>query len=92
MENVKDPELWELAQKRAGFKSHLTVYIVMNIFFWLIWYFTGQRHSDGNGLPWPVWPSLGWGIGVVFHFLGAYMYHKNYSAEREYQKLKNKQS
>lgn len=88
MENVKDPELWEIAQKRASFKSHLTVYIIMNIFFWLIWYFTGQRYS-GSGFPWPVWPAFGWGIGLFFHFLGAYMYPKNFSAEREYQKLKN---
>ena len=91
MENVKDPELWELAKKRASFKSHLAVYIVMNIFFWLLWYFSGQK--DGNDrFPWPVWPMLGWGIGVVFHYLGAYVYPKNNSVESEYQKLINKQS
>lgn len=91
MENVKDPELWEIAQKRASFKLHLTVYIIMNIFLWLLWYFTGQ-HASGNGFPWPVWASFGWGIGLFFHFLGAYIYPKNYSIEREYQKLKSKQS
>lgn len=92
MENVKDPELWELAQKRASFKSHLTVYIVMNIFFWLLWYFTGQKYSEGTRLPWPVWPNLFWGIGLIFHYLGAYVFPKSNSVEREYQKLKNKQS
>ena len=32
MEN-RDSELWKLAQKKASFKSHLAVYIIMNIFF-----------------------------------------------------------
>ena len=86
----KDPGLWELAQKRAGFKSHLTVYIIMNIFFWCVWYFTNHNYNGEGRFPWPVWPMLGWGIGVFFHFLGAYVYPKNYSVEREYQKLKNK--
>ena len=88
----KDPELWEIAQKRASFKSHLTVYVIMNIFFWLVWSFTGQRYNAQGGFAWPVWPMIGWGIGLFFHFMGAYVYPKNYSVEREYQKLKSKQS
>ena len=88
----KDPELWEIAQKRVSFRSHFTVYIVMNLFFWILWYFSGQRTTGGNGLPWPVWPMVGWGIGVFFHYMGAYVYPKNNSVEREYQKLKDKQS
>lgn len=28
----KDPELWEIAQKRAGFKRHGMVYIIVNGF------------------------------------------------------------
>lgn len=87
MEN-RDPELWELAQKRASFKSHCTVYIIMNIFFWTVWYLTGQRYSGAIRFPWPVWPMFGWGIGLFFHFMGAYVYPKNNSVEREYQKLK----
>jgi len=91
MENGKDPELWEIAQKRAGFKSHLTVYIILNIFFWLLWYF-GSSYKGNDGLPWAVWPTFGWGIGLLFHYIGAYIYPKNNSVEREYQKLKNNQS
>jgi len=37
-EEAKNPELWKLAQKRAGFKYHLLIYFIMNIFFWMIWY------------------------------------------------------
>jgi len=73
----KDPELWKIAQKRASFKSHLTVYIIMNIFFWLLWYFSDNTNAGNDRVPWPVWPMLGWGIGVVFHYLGAYVYPKD---------------
>ena len=87
----KDPQLWHIANKRVGFKRHLATYIVINIFFWILWYFNNseQRGSDDNGLPWPVWPMTGWGIGVVFHFIGAYVSTGINSVEREYDKLKN---
>lgn len=82
----KDPKLWEIAQRRASFKTHLATYVVINLFLWGIWYFTDQRPSH-NGLPWPVWPTFGWGIGLFFHFLGAYVYPQANSVEKEYEKL-----
>jgi len=84
----KDPELWELAKKRAGFKSHFITYLVMVPFFWLIWWFTGAHTSGGINWPWPIWPTAGWGVGLFFHYLGAYVFHKENSVEREYEKLK----
>ena len=86
----KDPQLWHIANKRVAFKRHLATYIVINLFFWILWYFTNdQRGSDENGLPWPVWPGIGWGIGLVFHFIGTYVSTGHHSVEREYEKLKN---
>ena len=91
----KDPQLWEIAQKRASFKTHLASYIIVNSFLWAIWYFTDHRYDpldiDGGNLPWPVWPMLGWGIGIAFHFAGAYVFPKVNTVEREYQKLKDQQ-
>ena len=86
MEQERDPKLWAIAQRRASFKYHLGTYIVINAFFWVLWTFTDGSYS-ANGLPWPVWPMLGWGIGLFFHFLGAYVYPKENSAQREYEKL-----
>ena len=83
----KDPQLWYIAQRRASFKYHLATYIIVNIFFWILWYFSG-RHSSHEGWPWPIWPMLGWGIGLFFHYLGAYVFPKENSVEREYEKLK----
>lgn len=87
----KDPELWEIAQKRASFKSHLAVYIIVNGFFWALWFLKGRSYAEEEYFPWPVWPMLGWGIGLFMHFVGAYIYPKANLVEKEYQKLKNKQ-
>jgi hypothetical protein len=82
----KDPELWQLAQKRASFKIHLLTYLAVNAFFWIIWFIKGRDTDDG--WPWPVWPMLGWGVGLFFHYMGAYIYPKDNSVDREYEKLK----
>ena len=81
----KDSHLWEIARRRASFKSHLLTYVIMVPFFWLVWWFSGS-HTGGFGIPWPVWPMAGWGLGVFFHYLGAYVFKEN-QAEREYEKL-----
>ena len=83
----KDPHLWYVARRRASFKKHLATYIVINIFFWILWYFNRERHEAHGGLPWPVWPMLGWGIGIVFHYLGAYVNTGSRAVEKEYEKL-----
>lgn len=83
----KDPELWLIAKRRVSFKYHLATYITVNIFFWILWYFS-EKDSSEAGWPWPVWPMLGWGIGLFFHYLGAYVFPKENSVEREYEKLK----
>ncbi|MEO8854073.1 MAG: 2TM domain-containing protein [Ginsengibacter sp.] len=93
-QEMKDPELWRVAQRRAGFKYHVLIYFIMNLFFWTLWYISLKDNPNPptviNEIPWPVWPMVGWGIGVFFNYLGAYKSH-NSLAEKEYQKLKNKQ-
>ena len=86
----KDPKLWEIARERTHFKWNLFSYIVINIFLWAIWIFTYDK-SDDDGWPWPVWVTLGWGIGVAFHYFEAYISPGSNSVEKEYEKLKNKE-
>ncbi len=88
----KDAALWELAKKRTKFKKSLSVYIIVNIFLWALWYF-GDDDSYTWGIrhwPWPLWTSLGWGLGIALQYIGAYISPKSISVENEYQKLKNK--
>jgi hypothetical protein len=48
-------------RKKAEFRSHLTSYFLVNALLVGIWAFTGQ------GYFWPIWPLLGWGVGIAFH-------------------------
>lgn len=83
----RDPQLWELAKRRASFKSHLATYFAVNTFLWILWYFT-NRHNTHDGIPWPIWPTIGWGIGLAMHYIGAYILPNSGSVEKEYEKLK----
>jgi len=87
----KDEQLWKIAQARASFRSHLAIYAVMSVVFWLVWFLTPAR-AAANVLPWPIWPMFGWGIGVAFHYIGAFITPKSNAAEREYQKLLQQQN
>jgi len=84
----RDPQLWEIAKRRVCFKNHIVSYILVISFLWGVWYFSGS-HWNGNEhhYPWPIWPTIGWGIGLLFHYLGAYVYPRENSVEQEYEKL-----
>ena len=88
----KDENLWRIAKKRADFKKHLYTYIIINGFLWALWYISKDGQEDANWISaWPIWPTLGWGIGVAFDYVGAYHASKENAVEREYEKLKREQ-
>lgn len=89
MEELREQELWKIAKKRVSFKRHLATYIIINSFLWALWYFT-DHNEESAGVPWPIFPMLGWGIGLMFNFLGAYVFVKHDAVQREYDKLKGK--
>ena len=64
-ETLQDGQLRELAKarliKRREFVAHLFAYLFVNGFLMAIWVITG------TGFFWPVFPILGWGIGLFFH-------------------------
>ncbi|WP_153800211.1 2TM domain-containing protein [Foetidibacter luteolus] len=84
----RDEQLWHLARKRADFKKHAASYFFVNSFLVAIWFFT----SGIGSYFWPVWPMLGWGLGLAIQYFDAYNGNKLFTAEEEYQKLKNQQN
>lgn len=60
-----EEELRALAHKRLkdkrDFQGHLIAYITVNALLVGIWW------AAGGGFFWPIFPLLGWGIGIVFH-------------------------
>lgn len=83
----RDPELWALAKRRASFRYHLTSYLVVNGCLWALWYFTTPAYDMRRLTPWPFFPTLGWGIGLLFHYLGAFVFPRHDAVENEYRKL-----
>ena len=79
----KDQALWIIAKKRAAFKWSFVCYVVINTFLVGVWYFTDTSYF------WPAWCIMGWGIGVSIQYFDAYHGSTAFSAEREYEKLKN---
>ncbi|MGI8950174.1 MAG: 2TM domain-containing protein [Chitinophagaceae bacterium] len=82
----KDDLLWQMAKKRAAFKWSLAAYFFVNCFLIGVWYFT----TGIGSYFWPIWPMLGWGIGIAFQYFDAYHGNRIFSAQEEYEKLKNK--
>ena len=51
---------------KGEFKVHLLAYVLVNAFLVVIWAVSGADFF------WPVFPILGWGIGLVFHAWDVY--------------------
>ncbi|MDO5697129.1 MAG: 2TM domain-containing protein [Dermatophilus congolensis] len=62
-----DPAVRSIAKKRLQarreFSQHLASYAVIMTMLVVIWAVTGASYF------WPMWPMLGWGIGIAFHAL-----------------------
>jgi hypothetical protein len=82
MQNITESQLKELAHKRVEFRTHLVVYLIINSALWLTWFITG------GGYIWPVWPLVGWGVGLLFHYLFEYRTSKLFSEQEEFENLK----
>ena len=87
---MSEEEVYEEARKRVeakrGFYRHLAVYVIVNIMLVLIWAF-----AAGGGFPWFVFPLGGWGIGIIFHFLNAFVFEQKPDAstiEKEAEKIR----
>jgi hypothetical protein len=51
---------------KKEFYQHLTSYVVMGIFFFLL------NAVTSFGIWWFYWPLLGWGIGLAFHYFDVF--------------------
>ena len=82
-----DEMLWRIARRRAEFKKRLIIYLIVNIIVWGAWIISSiiSRHF---GFIWPVFITLGWGIGLTLNYINTYTGFKDSMVQKEYQKLK----
>ena len=52
-------------KKKRDFRSHLFVYLVINVAFWVGWIVDGVVNQFQ--FPWPVFPTVVWGLFVLGH-------------------------
>ena len=77
-----------MAKDRADFKSHVMVYIGVNLMLIAINFVTSPHTL------WFYWPLVFWGLGLLIHGIFVYLLpakgFEQRLAEKEYEKLKAK--
>lgn len=64
-DELRQRAIAKLKAKRE-FGAHVLAFVLVNAFLVVIWAVTGA------GFFWPVFPILGWGIGLAFHAWDVY--------------------
>jgi len=55
---------------QKGFRIHLLVFLLTIPAIWLVWYVTDRTYA------WPLWQTLAWATGLLFHWLGVFVFKK----------------
>lgn len=58
-------------KKRRDLGAHVFIYLVVNVVVWSIWVIIGA--TSHSWWPWPVFLTLGWGIGLVMNIWDVYL-------------------
>ncbi len=71
-------------RKKRGLQAHVLAYVMVNLFLNAIWLLVMP-----GGFYWPVFPLLGWGIGLAFNVWDVYRPDRpsEEDIEREMQRL-----
>lgn len=75
---TEEQRQWAIKRIRAkqALRIHLVVYLAVNTLLVAIWAITSP------GYFWPIWPMLGWGIGLAAHAVTVTVGPRQISEER----------
>ena len=65
-----------IAVRKVGFIRHAVIYFVVLAGLAVI------NNTTSSGYQWWLWVAFGWGVGVVSHFLSAFLYQSGNLVER----------
>jgi class 3 adenylate cyclase len=57
----------ERIRAKRGFGVHATVYVAVNLLLVVVWALTGRHYF------WPIWPALGWGVGLAVNYWAVFL-------------------
>jgi len=64
MNSLIEREIYEQEKRKLGFQIHFIAFVAGIAVNWLIWLVWPSGHV------WPIWPTLGWSVGITAHYLG----------------------
>lgn len=56
---------------KKGFSIHLLIFLLTTPVIWAVWYYFTDR-----AYVWPLWQTAGWAVGIIFHYLGVFVFKK----------------
>ncbi len=65
-----------IAEAKVGFIRHAAIYLLVMVVLAII------NNVTYTGYQWWLWPALGWGVGVIAHFLSAFLFQSGNLTER----------
>lgn len=64
------------SKAKLTFRYHALIFFIVMLLLWVLWYIglkTGtQTMAQRQRFPWPVWPMVIWGIGLIYHYRFAF--------------------
>jgi len=75
-DNAKLELARKIATRKVGFIRHAVIYLVVMAGLAII------NNVTGSGYQWWLWAAFGWGIGVLSHFLSAFLYQSGSLVDR----------
>ena len=64
------------AKKRVAFKQHITVYILLNLLLWVLYFFLFSKSEDKIFLQSILFVLITWTIIVILHYFYAMRWNK----------------
>ena len=58
-----------ITKEKRGFYIHFIIYLIVNIGLFIQWWYL----TKGEGFPWVITTTGGWGIGIIAHFIAVFV-------------------
>ena len=83
----EEAKLEKMAGRRTSFKKHLAIFILLNAFLWVVWYFLFKESQENTFLMAILFVLIVWLLAIIMHYLIVYKWTKSYK-DKELTSLK----
>ena len=83
----EEAKLARMASRRTGFKKHFAIFILLNAFLWVVWYFLFRDSAENTFLMAILFVLIVWLLAIILHYMIVYKWTKSYK-DKELNSLK----